>query len=877
MAARVDDALVLRGRCLDREDVPYKAIDPLIDELSDWWLALGPKEAQALLPRDAHLLPALFPVLDRVPAIADAPRNRTIADPQARRTHAFDALRETLQRLGDRHTVVLFLDDMQWVDRDTRALLADLLRAPDPPSVLLVLATRAEGSEPIVQLVHKLDAEVTVIDARAAVRRGGARARASRSSARQGGEVVDRLVREAEGSPLFLIEMTRHLRGRSVQELAGKGLDKILAERISSLGETARLLAEVVAVAGEPLERRILAQATSVAGAEMSRHLSVLRAEHVVRVSGSRAYDTVEPYHARVHAAALAALPADRRASHHRALAIAFSGKGTAEQLARHWYGAGDLEHAAQHARRAGDEARAKLAFDLSARWYAMALEDPRWTESERRELRTQLADALADAGRPRDAADQFLAASDGAEATTSLELRRRAAGSLLQSGYVAEGLALTRAVLADVGLKMAKTPMRALLAMLAKRAWLRLRGLRFRVRSRGEISQAELTRVDVCEGVSFGLSLVDSFRAMDFGVRFLLSALRLGEPYRVSRALALEADFLAATAKRGRARRLLSRLADLSATVDEPAIPSQLVTTRAFLDFFLDNKFRRAHDRFTSAISDYRALVGRAGFELDTVSMFACWALYYLGELGELSRRVPAMAEAAVRNGNRYTAVTLRCGFPSAWLARLEPDAIEAELDAALASWTTPDGAYQLQHMFGLCSRIDLSLYRGIPESVSARLDARAPAAASRAARSPAGTGAARADHVCSASARPRGAGLGAGAARRDRRRAQARARVPQAADPRDGAEWRDVRWGVRGARRRSGSRRRSLSGLPAGARRVRHPPLRPCRARSPRRAGGRDGGRVPARGDPRVARTRGGARPERMLAMLLPRLRDT
>ncbi len=725
--ARVENALVLRGRCLDREDVPYKAIDPLIDELSDWWLALSPTEAQALLPRDAHLLPTLFPVLDRVPAIADAPRSRTIADPQARRTHAFDALRETLQRLGDRYTVVLFLDDMQWVDRDTQTLLADLLRAPDPPSVLLVLAARADGSEPIVQLAHKLDADVSVIDV-GPLSDDAARALALAHLGADRVDIVERLVREAEGSPLFLIEMTRHLRGHSVEELAGKGLDAILAERIASLGEVARLLAEVVAVGGEPLERGILVQATGVPPAEISRHLSVLRAEHVVRVSGSRSYDTVEPYHARVRAAVLAGLAPERRAKHHRALALAFSGKGSAEQLARHWYGAGDLEHAAQHARRAGDDARAKLAFDLSARWYAMALEDPRWTEVERRALATQLADALADAGRPRDAADQFLAASTGAETTTSLELRRRAAGVLLQSGYVTEGLALTRDVLADVGLKMARTPIRALFAMLFKRAWLRIRGLSFRSRSHGEISQLELTRVDVCEGVAFGLSLVDTFRAMDFGARFLLSALRLGEPYRVARALALEADYLAATAQRGRAKRLLSRLADLSATIDEPAASPQLAATHAFLDFFLDNKFRRAYDGFTSAIDEYRALVGRAGFELDTVSMFACWALYYLGDLGELSRRVPAMAEAAVRSGNRYTAVTLKCAFPIAWLARLEPDTVEAELDAALASWATPEVGYQLQHMFGLCSRVDLAMYRGTPETVSAQVDAELP-----------------------------------------------------------------------------------------------------------------------------------------------------
>jgi hypothetical protein len=90
------------------------------------------------------------------------------------------------------------------------------------------------------------------------------------------------------------------------------------------------------------------------------------------------------------------------------------------------------------------------------------------------------------------------------------------------------------------------------------------------------------------------------------------------------------------------------------------------------------------------------------------------------MGEIAELSRRVPAMAEAAARNGNRFTAVTLRSAFPIAWLVRLDPDAVEAELDAAVRSWSMPDGSYQLQHMFALCSRLELALYRGRPETVT-------------------------------------------------------------------------------------------------------------------------------------------------------------
>jgi hypothetical protein len=450
-----------------------------------------------------------------------------------------------------------------------------------------------------------------------------------------------------------------------------------------------------------------------------------------VRTAGSRADDTIEPYHDRIRTAVIAGAPADRRAKHHRALALALSKPGapgtakpTSEQLARHWYLAGEPDHAAPHARKAGDEARARLDFDLCARWYAIALEAPRWSEVERRELLTLYGDALADAGRAREAADQFLAAAAGADRATALELRRRASASLLQSGHLREGMELTRSVLAGVGLRMPRTPLAALVSALLQRAWLRIRGLGYKERALSEISQAELTRVDLCESVSFGMLFVNSFRSMEFSTRFLRAALRLGERWRVSRALALEADFLAATAKGKRAERLLARLDELTRTLTEqPGAPSQLLTTRAWVEFFLHNRFERAHELFGEAIANYRAVVGRAGFELDAVMVIDLLALYYRGEVGELSRRVPAIVEEAVRNGNQFTAVTLRCAFPMAWLARLAPEAIEAGVDHALASWTTPDGLCQLQHLFALCSRVDLALYRGNPAAVTARI----------------------------------------------------------------------------------------------------------------------------------------------------------
>ena len=247
---------------------------------------------------------------------------------------------------------------MQWVDRDTTTLLADLMRAPDPPPVLLVLAARADQSEPVLELVRRMDVDPTIIHV-GPLPESAAIPLALSQLGEGDAETARKLVREADGSPLFLLELTRYLHGRRVDDIVGKGLDAMLAERIVGLGESARLVAEVVAIAGEPVTRRALGLASALPNAELTRQLSLLRAERVVRMSGSRADDTIEPYHTRIRSSVLPTHDRSSRPppSH---LATALSGQGSAEQLARHWYAAGDVDHAAEYAKRAGDEARAQ-------------------------------------------------------------------------------------------------------------------------------------------------------------------------------------------------------------------------------------------------------------------------------------------------------------------------------------------------------------------------------------------------------------------------------------------------------------------------------------------------------------------------------------
>src|SRR5262249_50988344 len=66
------DAVVLAGRCYERESTPYKAIDEVIDALSRHLGALPPKELEPLLPDLIDLVVGVFPALRRVGAVAEA-------------------------------------------------------------------------------------------------------------------------------------------------------------------------------------------------------------------------------------------------------------------------------------------------------------------------------------------------------------------------------------------------------------------------------------------------------------------------------------------------------------------------------------------------------------------------------------------------------------------------------------------------------------------------------------------------------------------------------------------------------------------------------------------------------------------------------------
>ena len=324
---RSDRAVALVGRCYERESVSFKALDSLVDALCQHLMRLPDARAAELMPRDILALARVFPVLQRVKAVSQSPpRVGESPEPRELRRRAFAALKELLARLADRKSLVLHIDDLQWGDRDSAALLADLLRPPDAPALLLIASYRSEASNGAV-LGALGDATRGEVDMREidvgplseeeaadlALQLLAEKAPQLKGRARQ-------IANEAQGSPLFVRELVRYAIAGGARP-GEVSLDQVLLARLEALPPAARGLLEVVAVAGGPVDVRLAAVAAGVV-AEARTALATLRGEHLVLTGDENA---VETYHDRIREVVLGRLGTEGIRERHRQLAFAIA------------------------------------------------------------------------------------------------------------------------------------------------------------------------------------------------------------------------------------------------------------------------------------------------------------------------------------------------------------------------------------------------------------------------------------------------------------------------------------------------------------------------------------------------------------------------
>ena len=665
-----DRALVLRGRCYRHGVHPYQALHrPMID-LGRWLAAQPQHEGRTLGVAALAPLAHMFPGFLRIAEVAAA--RPSVSPPiELKETYhlALAALRGLVTRVAAQRTLIVAIDDMQWGEADSGAVLAELLRPPDAPALMLVGCYRKGDEEPALVAALRARCRANAVD-------------------------LDELeLADATGTAAADPRAT-----------------------LTKLSASARTLAEIIAVAGRPIARGTAGRAARLGRADEREALTELDQHGLL--DRHRAHDR-EAFrlHNAFADAILAGLSSAQVISRNRAVALEYQASGFDDpaMLSEHFAAAGETETASRAAARAAARANDRLGFAQAARLYRWSLELGALRGRRRSKIEIALANTLANGCDTDAAATAYLDAIPGLPADalpgSAGYLRSRAAEQYLCGGHLDEGLTTLREVIAGVDLRLPATGRAALATLAARRAQLRLRGYRFTERPVSDIELVDRRRLDTCWAAARSLVFVDNLRAAVFHMRHLGLALDAGDVGHIARGLAVEAGFLAifSRSSRNRSSATLARAEELARAANDRVALAFVAMCSAVGPAYAGKwrEARREWRRAASMLRDY----GGGDLELVYARVWLQLPLFYLGEIAELARRVGAMRASGNNDGHSFAAMGMSTGHANfVWLARDDPRGARAAADRVAAAWT---GNNHTVH-YNLLAQIHIDLYRG-------------------------------------------------------------------------------------------------------------------------------------------------------------------
>ncbi len=280
---------------------------------------------------------------------------------------------------------MLVFEDLHWVDRGTRDLVTFLARNLERDRLLLVLTVRTDGlahGDPVSTWLAALerDPRTTRLDLdrldRAEVGRQVATILGSVADEAQ----VERIHARSGGNPFFVEELV------GVERRGGTGplprtLSETLAGQIASLPEESQRLLGVVAVAGRPVDERLVAAVSERDEATVREPIRA--AVTAGLLVPDPATGSLRPRHSLLgEVLERDLLPAERRGIHER-FAVVLSERseladpspaGAAAELAHHWLSADRPAEAFRACIEAAQAAEAVYAYAAACRQYGLAI-----------------------------------------------------------------------------------------------------------------------------------------------------------------------------------------------------------------------------------------------------------------------------------------------------------------------------------------------------------------------------------------------------------------------------------------------------------------------------------------------------------------------
>ncbi|HWC39632.1 MAG TPA: AAA family ATPase [Acidimicrobiales bacterium] len=354
-------------------------------------------------------------------AIAEADASAP-ADAALRLKAVVEALRAIAASSND---AVVVLDDVQWADNESLAVLRSFALERDDVDLAVVLTDRGAHDRPLPR------ADV-VLELAGLSSSSVGELIAGVTGAEPTADVVALAAARTGGNPLFVVEVARALRaaGREVEAASWStavpdSVLSLLASRLHELPAPTRSSLAALAVLGMESDLDLLSK---LLGTDRSATLDALAPAVGAGTLGGPGTSGVAFHHALGREAVLHDLGSLELAQLHGEAARVLAADGDVRQagaIARHHHAAGAKQEAARWARRAGDLASAAARHDEAVGWYRMALVAE---DDAAADLLVSLAESLSRVGELDDARVLFGEAAAAARAHGDATLLARAA-----------------------------------------------------------------------------------------------------------------------------------------------------------------------------------------------------------------------------------------------------------------------------------------------------------------------------------------------------------------------------------------------------------------------------------------------------------------
>ena len=732
-ASKTDDVHILRTSCHPGESIPFRAVDGVVDALVRY-LSREPSPSLDRLV-DVGLVGVLFPAFL---SAFRAPKFDRPADPQELRQRAFTAVKDVLASVSNDASVIVWIDDFQWTDEDSVALLRHILEPP-APRIRFILSRwtpDADALDSVDGFVRGLaesgsleTLELSPLDEQTCLEI----ATDILSTRALPDAQIHSVARDARGSPLVVAEIATAL----ASEPAGLGdgaqthFEALVAGRLATLSNTSMTLLQALSVVGQPLEEAILRRLCTAAS-DFDEALRMLRYKNVVRNAARGGQPALDVGHARIRDAVLDSVSDEPRQSIHRQVANALTDLFSdvePQRLMVHLLEGGERDRGAEMALKAAKDAERALAFNDAARLYGIAIEAGPPNDVPTWQLHEWLGRVLVNAGRGAQGAESLANAVSLIESEQgdgpADALRREAAEQFMRSGVPDKGMALTRDVLRRAGVTYHSSTASALSSLIWHQMKMQRGGLLPPRRSNGPMSAPVRDKLEAMWSAGLGLSLMDLLRAAELGIRHAFAARAAGDVVHQAKSLSTQALLLGwrgGIKNQTQSQRLRVAGERLAREADEPGVIAHALLMQAATAYY-EARYAASLELCEQGQRICREECFGATWELANFQIVEGTCLAATGELGRLRRHVKDVLRQAEARGDRYTGVLARIGpLTFAPLAADEPASARTMTEQALAgpfpdnyTWQIYQGAYSLAHV---------ALYEGDMESAWRRLN---------------------------------------------------------------------------------------------------------------------------------------------------------